>query len=803
MTDCPSTCADAALFWFRFGLPVIPLHPETKQPTQSWQKWLDQLSEAVITDHWQKHPEHHLGAIVDERWLVLDADNDQQRGRLVEIESALDTEPNMVVSTRKGVHHWFRRAPGTYARQQSFSTEHEPECIDIKTGRTRTEGRSMVVLPPSAGKDVQLLEADTADELTEIGQEFIDAVFRHNGRQAPREVEAKAPTICAPPECAGEVLEILGHVNAGCGYDQWCRVGMALHDKFRGSDEGLAVYIDWSSKAPNAASVEEIEYKWRSFTAGHGITFASVAQMAADAGADLSDIAKHYHPDGTRKRSFDELIEVAKVLQPEDEVEQLIKDAAHLPPVQKRRVHDVIKKRTGLPLGIIKAQEFASQSEDGNGPPDHLQIAQALADEIGRENVLNTGAFVYQWKGSGVWEKQHERAVKQWVQHHIVGKVEAVAKANVESVTDLFRTEVFKPHHEFDIGPAECVNLLNGELSLVDGCWILEPHKREHYRTTQLPVAYDPKATAPQFWRFICQVFQGDPDAEDKAQAVLEMIGYSMMAHCRHERFVILVGSGANGKSVLLYVLERLLGKMNVSGVQPSQFDNKFQRAHLHGKLANIVSELKQGAVIDDDALKGITSGETTTVEHKHKDPFDLRPFATCWFGTNHLPHTRDFSDALFRRALLIEFNNVFKPEFGNCDPMLKEKLCTELPGILNLALDAYANALATGFTLPASCHDAREKWRLEADQVAQWVDECCTQFAGAEETVEKLFKAYREWADDAGIQHRLNRRSFTDRLARLGYHRGREAGTGKYKFTGICLRHDIPLGGHDRRAYL
>lgn len=308
MTDCPSTCADAALFWFRFGLPVIPLHPETKQTTQRWQPWLDQLSEKVITDHWQKHPEHHLGAIVDERWLVLDADNDQQRGHLVEIESALDTEPNMVVSTRKGEHHWFKRAPGTYARQQSFSTEHEPECIDIKTGRTRTEGRSMVVLPPSAGKDVQLLEAGTADELTEIDQGFIDAVFRHNGRQAPREVEAKAPTICAPPECAGEVLEILGHVNAGCGYDQWCRVGMALHDKFRGSDEGLAVYIDWSSKAPNAASVEEIEYKWRSFTAGHGITFASVAQMAADAGADLSAIRKRHNKGSEKKRQRFRLI---------------------------------------------------------------------------------------------------------------------------------------------------------------------------------------------------------------------------------------------------------------------------------------------------------------------------------------------------------------------------------------------------------------------------------------------------------------------------------------------------------------
>jgi len=92
----------------------------------------------------------------------------------------------------------------------------------------------------------------------------------------------------------------------------------------------------------------------------------------------------------------------------------------------------------------------------------------------------------------------------------------------------------------------------------------------------------------------------------------------------------MLIGPGANGKSVLLAVLEGLLGAENVAGVQPANFDNRFQRAHLHQKLANIVTELRQGEVIADAELKAITSGEPATVEHKHKDPFVMRPFATC-----------------------------------------------------------------------------------------------------------------------------------------------------------------------------
>ena len=789
LTECPDDCANAALFWYRFGLQVIPLRTETKATAAKWESWLGNLCEQGIAEHWKRRPDHEVGAILDDRWLVLDADNEQQHAKLIEIERACDVEPNMIVRTRKGEHHWFRRSTNTYARQCSFSTEIEPHKIDVKTGRTDTEGRGMVVLPPSTGKEIVLLEADSADDLTEIDQVFIDAVFKHNGMEPPREVERTAPAIQAPPKEAGEVLEILGHIDPACGYEQWCRIGMALHDKFAGSDEGLAVYIEWSSEAPNAASPEEIEYKWRSFTAGSGITFASVAQMAASKGADLAEIASRYHSDGTVKATFDELLEAANGLDPESEgIEDLIRDAAHLGPVEKRRIHDRIKAKTKLPLTVIREQERTGS--DGEGPPDHLAIARQLISEIGQQNLLSTDAFVYQWKGTGVWEKQRERAVKQWVQHFIGegGKVEAVAKSNVESIADLFRTEVFNPHQEFDIGPAECVNVQNGELVL-NGDWTLEPHCREHYRTTQLPVSYDPSAIAPQFEQFLNQVFAGDPDAEQKKTALLEMMGYTLMAHCRHERFVILIGSGANGKSVLLFVLERLCGRANVSGVQPSQFDNKFQRAHLHGKLANIVSELREGAVIDDDALKGITSGETTTVEHKHKDPFDMRPFSTCWFGTNHLPHTRDFSDALFRRAVLLEFNQVFKPELGNCDPEMKEKLIGELPGILNMSLAAYANAISNGFTMPESCRQAREKWRLEADQVAQFVEESCHLAAGASATVADLYRAYKCWSDDAGIRNRLGRRTFTDRLIRLGVSRGREAGTGKTKIQGIGLK--------------
>lgn len=505
-------------------------------------------------------------------------------------------------------------------------------------------------------------------------------------------------------------------------------------------------------------------------------------------GKELDDAIASARANGWAPRDYAEILADAQKLTKEsdaDVVDKLVAETIPLKAIQKRQVRQAIKKATGLPFSVMEEAERANFDDEGT---DDLQQARALVDEIGHNNVIGADTFVWQWRDTGVWQKQEDRTVKQWVQHHLAENADGVKKSLVDSVTDLFRTEIFRPHHRFDIGPPECVNTLNGELVLVNGQWQLMPHNREHYRTTQIPVEYDPKAQAPRFVQFMAEVFKGDPDAADKAQALLEMIGYTLMAHCRHERFIIMVGTGANGKSVLLSVLEALAGVDNVAGVQPSQFDRSFQRAHLHGKLANIVTEIKQGEMIDDASLKGIVSGEPTTVEHKFKDPFVMRPFATCWFGTNHMPHTRDFSDALFRRALVVEFNNKFKPELGNCDPQLKDKLLGELPGILSLALDAYADALQNGFTMPASCMEAREKWRLEADQVAQFVEDECERVPDAKVRPQPLFDAYKEWADENGIHKRLAQKSFGDRLVMLGFERKKSDGT-RY-ITGIkCKR--------------
>lgn len=480
--------------------------------------------------------------------------------------------------------------------------------------------------------------------------------------------------------------------------------------------------------------------------------------------------------------TFDQVMTEARDISPADveAIKRLCGEAAKLGAVEKATVLSQLKANTGLTMADLKKQAGSEENE-----PDHLEFARKAISKIGPENIIHVGQF--SWKFShGVWKRADDRELKKHVQATLAADGFTVTAPRISGVTDVMKTEIFRPDHEFNLGNSETVNCTNGELEFVNGQWLLHPHRRELYRTTQIPIAFDPTARAPLFERFLMDVFRDDQDRDDKIRVVLEMMGYSLMSHANREKFALLIGAGANGKSVLLATLEALLGKENVAGVQPSNFDNRFQRGHLDQKLANIISELKQGETIADAELKAITSGEAATVEHKGKDPFVMRPFATCWFGTNHMPHTRDYSDAFFRRALVIKFNRVFAP--SEQDPNLKQKLRAELPGILNHALGAYAAVVVrNGFTVPASSLEAQRKWQVEADQVAQFVEDRCEPQPGATVGIGMLYSLYQGWAQATGVRNVLGQLQFGNRLEQLGYERTRTRH--ERVITGLLIR--------------
>ena len=68
------------------------------------------------------------------------------------------------------------------------------------------------------------------------------------------------------------------------------------------------------------------------------------------------------------------------------------------------------------------------------------------------------------------------------------------------------------------------------------------------------------------------------------------------------------------------------------------------------------------------------------------------------------------------------------------------------------------------------STETAKQEWRLEADQVAQFVDDVCERDPDASSKASKVFEAYLNWAQGNGIKQTMSQRGLRDRLTRLGF---------------------------------
>lgn len=273
-----------ALMLQRAGFTIIPVHADTKVPIGKWSDWEQDQSEDRLRAHYSQHPEHDVGIITDAGLIVFDADSPQAVEALHGLEQLHGIAPSWVVQTRKGEHHYFLRPPEVFARQDSHSTDQHPERIDIKTDR------SLVIGPGSRNKTILRLDCNHRSELNPATQAFVDAVFEHNGRPAPRAAAVPPPrsTFEATSNHLPHRAELQAMLNciSAEDYKTWIDVGMALHHETDGSEDGYQLWDGWSQSVSNYAGSQQTRYKWQSFRhcSGQPMTVGTLVHLARKGG---------------------------------------------------------------------------------------------------------------------------------------------------------------------------------------------------------------------------------------------------------------------------------------------------------------------------------------------------------------------------------------------------------------------------------------------------------------------------------------------------------------------------------------
>lgn len=298
----------------------------------------------------------------------------------------------------------------------------------------------------------------------------------------------------------------------------------------------------------------------------------------------------------------------------------------------------------------------------------------------------------------------------------------------------------------------------------------LLPHARDQLITKMVEVDYDPAARAPRFEAFLARI---QPSAEMRG-FLQRWFGLSMTAHTGEQKLAFLHGMGANGKSVLVDLMARLMGDYAATAKIES-LTGKNRRGGgdatpdlvpLMGARMVRASEPDEGERLQEGIIKELTGGEPILVRALHSDFVEVRPVFKLTISGNHKPEIRGTDDGIWRRVLLVPFD-VQIPK-AERDAGLLDKLMEEGPGILNWLVDGLLAYLEGGLQEPAAVLDATREFREESDPVGAFLGECAVVTGDERDfmTARELIEGFNHWLDEKG-ETRWGGRTVSNHLSR------------------------------------
>jgi putative DNA primase/helicase len=333
-----------------------------------------------------------------------------------------------------------------------------------------------------------------------------------------------------------------------------------------------------------------------------------------------------------------------------------------------------------------------------------------------------------------------ERLTK-WSRKCESGKVVASAFEMLERRLIVAPSEVDNDPFLFSVNNGT-VNLRTGQL---------RPSERGNFITKGASVAFDPDAKCPTFEGFLNRIFRRHLEVIPFLQRA---VGYSLTGDTREQCLFLLHGSGANGKSTLLSVIETILGgyaKQAAPDLLTAKTGDRHptEIADLRGSRLIATVETGEGRRLDETLIKQMTGGDRLKGRYMRQDFFEFLPEFKLWMATNHLPQIRGTDGGIWRRIRLIPFLETIGDD--EKDPMLPAKLRAEAPGILAWAVRGGMEWQAGGLQPPAIVTGATAGYRAAEDTLGAFLSERCVLLPGLETQASELYRAYRQWAEENG----------------------------------------------------
>jgi len=276
-------------------------------------------------------------------------------------------------------------------------------------------------------------------------------------------------------------------------------------------------------------------------------------------------------------------------------------------------------------------------------------------------------------------------------------------------------------------------------------------HRRGDLITQIVPVDFDEKADCPQWRAFMVQMLPvGRVRRMVQVASGLGLVGITVQKLFFH------YGAGANGKSVYMETMCRLLGEAAVT-LPASSFIGEGAAggqatpdiARLYGRRFLRVKELPEGEELRENFVKEATGGEALSARDLFLGYFDFEPLFTAHMSGNGFPRISGTDEGIWRRMAVVHWPVQIPVEARLPFEDMVARFQPEYPGILNWLIEGALIYLREGLDIPDEVTAATAEMRFEMDPTAQF----CRDGVVAEEAGEvrgnTLYDAYVRHAEE------------------------------------------------------
>ena len=258
----------------------------------------------------------------------------------------------------------------------------------------------------------------------------------------------------------------------------------------------------------------------------------------------------------------------------------------------------------------------------------------------------------------------------------------------------------------------------------------------------------------------------------------LRFLSKCLSGENRDEGFYIWTGSGGNGKSKLIELMQIVLGDygggLPVSLITKSRASSNSTTPEMErtkGLRLVVMQEPEADECINIGLMKELTGNDKIMARGLFKEPIEFIPQFKLLLMCNDLPNIPSNDDGTWRRLEVVDFISRFiddeskldaKKHVYKRDKCLRAKLQAWPVIFLCILLEEWMKYDKEGITIPKQVNNKTKSYRNENDIVGQWIGQCCEmadnkiEENGSEEAPTcfgDLFFKFNSWCQEQGYK--------------------------------------------------